>query len=459
MCAIFGALCSIRDDKQAAQAQTILNHIFLRSKDRGRDGVGYVVIDNHGGHLNSSVTEFDVDVCPPPRISDLRQFTVLGNYRAEPTTEYVDSKNTVDQQPYSMNGWVAVHNGTIANDKEIRSNQYPSTIDSAAVVEALSLRTRLPTEERNSWEAFDLAIRDIQGSYAIAAVDTMVPEPLLYLATNYKPIWILQTEYGIFFASSEEYFPSWCAPRRLRPYTVSQMGPQGVRLLLPLLNATPRKALVVCSGGLDSVVSATWSAKQYDTALLHFHYGCNAQEQEIKAITEVAEFLNVPVYHHNMAGIYDAQDSPILRPKTGVIAEGETGAEFAHEWVPARNLVMLSIATAIAEANGFDLLVLGNNLEESGAYPDNEQEFIHSFNKMLPYAVGPGKQVRVEMPVGNLMKREIVKLGQELGAPMHLTWSCYHGADKHCGHCGPCYMRKKAFKMAGIPDPIQYEVE
>jgi 7-cyano-7-deazaguanine synthase len=155
--------------------------------------------------------------------------------------------------------------------------------------------------------------------------------------------------------------------------------------------------------------------------------------------------------------IYDKSDSPLLRDDSN-IAGGEEGAEFAHEWVPARNIVMLSIATAYAEAKGFDYIVLGNNLEEAGAYPDNEPEFINRFNDLLPFAVGDGKRVRVVMPVGNLMKHEIVDLGHRLGAPLDLTWSCYRAGDKHCGTCGPCFMRRTAFEINNLEEVIEYEI-
>jgi 7-cyano-7-deazaguanine synthase len=118
---------------------------------------------------------------------------------------------------------------------------------------------------------------------------------------------------------------------------------------------------------------------------------------------------------------------------------------------------MLSVATAFAEAKGFDVIVLGNNMEEAGAYPDNEPEFIRRFNEVLPFAVGANKQVRVIMPVGDLMKHEIVKMGFENGAPMELTWSCYKNGNKHCGKCGPCFMRRTAFEINNINEVIEYE--
>jgi 7-cyano-7-deazaguanine synthase len=140
------------------------------------------------------------------------------------------------------------------------------------------------------------------------------------------------------------------------------------------------------------------------------------------------------------------------------VDEGREGAEFAHEWVPARNFVFIALATAIAEAYGYDYIATGINLEESGAYPDNEMEFIRLLNKVLPYAVGPNKHVELLMPVGHLVKHEIVRLGLEVGAPLHLTWSCYDKGPKHCGRCGPCYMRRWAFKINGVRDPVEYDL-
>jgi len=101
-------------------------------------------------------------------------------------------------------------------------------------------------------------------------------------------------------------------------------------------------------------------------------------------------------------------------------------------------------------------VVLGNNLEEAGAFSDNEMMFVRKLNELLPYATNLQKRVQVLMPVGHLMKHEIVRLGLRLGAPLDVTWSCYYGGEKHCGRCGPCYMRKKAFDIVGVKDPVEY---
>ncbi len=111
------------------------------------------------------------------------------------------------------------------------------------------------------------------------------------------------------------------------------------------------------------------------------------------------------------------------------------------------------------EAQGYDVVALGNNLEEAGAYPDNEMIFVQKLNEVLPYATNLNRRVRLEMPVGNLMKHEIVKLGVEIGSPLSLTWSCYEGGLNHCGKCGPCYMRRKGFQINGWQDVVTYTNE
>ena len=136
------------------------------------------------------------------------------------------------------------------------------------------------------------------------------------------------------------------------------------------------------------------------------------------------------------------------------IAPGRAGAKLPHEWVPARNWVMSSVAGAVADALGYDSIALGTNLEEGGAYPDNTQEFIRIMSQAS--SLGTRARAIVEAPVGHLVKHEIVRLGLQVGAPLHLTWSCYRNGPLHCGQCGPCFMRKTAFRMNGVEDPIRY---
>ena len=377
---------------------------------------------------------------------------LVGNCRAEPTTEWVKDKSTNDQQPYECGDWVIVHNGTVANDKELRTGELPTTFDSAAIAEFL---------HANRCVNLDSLLEVIKGSYAILAFNKR--SFTFHVACNYRPIWMSFVHGNVYFGSNRDFVPRGKigrAPEMFGPYKYGIFGADGHCFATRSLRALPlkNKTLVVCSSGLDSTVAAqVCKNRGDDVTLIHFRYGSRAEGPELRAIHEIAAHLQVPLVVKPIP-IYSQEDSNLLNPVCD-IAGGEAGAEYAHEWVPARNLVMLAIATAYAEAKGFNKIVLGNNLEEAGAYPDNEPEFIDRFNDILPFAVGDGKIVEVEMPVGNMMKHEIVALGLKEKAPLHLTWSCYKNGSLHCGLCGPCYMRRKAFEINDAEEVIEYASE
>jgi 7-cyano-7-deazaguanine synthase len=452
MCAIIG--CIIAGLGSAAQANSVLGTIFERSVERGRDGAGLRIAVANEEPVERRFLDRSETWNGGSAFFKSTAVTgsLIANMRAEPTTEYVEDKHWQDQQPYTLNKWSIVHNGTIANDAKLRTSELDTPIDSAAIVELLASLDFDASPDRQ----FLCAVQNLKGSYAILATHADLPG-VIFAACNYRPIWLGSDFGGIYFASSRDYFPDSMSVDMLSPYSVWMVDDVNmIRLDQP--TEYRGRALVVCSGGLDSVVAATaMVCEGLHVELVHFRYGSRAEGPEIAAIHAVAAHLGVKLHIVPM-GIYDKSDSPLLQADSA-IAGGEAGAEFAHEWVPARNLVMLSLATAYAEAKGFDTIVLGNNLEEAGAYPDNEPEFIARFNDLLPFAVGDGKKMRVLMPVGNLMKHEIVALGHELGAPLHLTWSCYRNGPTHCGKCGPCYMRRKAFEINHIPEVIQYASE
>ena len=190
----------------------------------------------------------------------------------------------------------------------------------------------------------------------------------------------------------------------------------------------------------------------YEVALLAFPLRlARRKTPRVALVHEIGSHLNAHVYLLDIDYSPFQGGSPLLTGKE--IAGAVEGAEYAHEWVPARNLLMIAHAVAFAEANGFSYVALGNNLEEAGAYPDNEEEFTHLLDMALDYAVSDGAKVRLIAPLGGLMKHEIVALGASLGVPYELTWSCYRGGNVHCGRCGPCMMRKTAFARHGLTDP------
>lgn len=401
MCSIFGAFGRDIDPG-------ILGDIRRRAQDRGRDGGRVTFYDMPDGYT-----------------------AVLGNWRATPTTESV----APDLQPYDG----VVHNGTIANDRELGNP--PGEIDSKVLPRVL---------DRSSVRALAASLGRVKGSYALAVAGTNT----VYLAANYKPVYYIGIEGTVYFSSMERHLagvaPWGTRPAKLEPYTALDLrtGEKGM-----LAREIHKRALVICSSGLDSTtVAYKLKSDGWDVTLLHFLYGCKAETREARLVEEIGKHLGAPVVFLDLDYSKFAGGSPLLTDKE--IAGGVEGAEFAHEWVPARNLLMIANAVAYAEANGFGAVALGNNLEESGAYPDNEEEFTHLLDAALDYAVHDGGIVRLLSPVGHLMKHEIVKLGDELGVPYELTWSCYSGGERHCGECGPCYMRKTAFARNGLQDPV-----
>ena len=188
--------------------------------------------------------------------------------------------------------------------------------------------------------------------------------------------------------------------------------------------------------------------------LLHFNYGCKATEKEIDAIKTIAKKEKLKYDILDLDYTKFKGNSTLFKDEE--IKSGKEGVEYALDWVYARNLIMLSIATGYAEANQYGYIYLGSNLEESGAYPDNEEQFIIDFNNLLYGAVNNGYKLEVKTPLGGLMKKEIVEFGKKWNSPIELSWSCYNANEHHCGECSPCYMRKKAFKRAGITDETIY---
>ncbi|MEM4041546.1 MAG: 7-cyano-7-deazaguanine synthase QueC [Saccharolobus sp.] len=463
MCSVSGVL--ILNPKNFEKIEKRLASILKKAEDRGRDSFGIVVIQKDGEiKVRKSLGKPSEKEELLYGIIDENSRVVIANNRAEPTTEYVRQKTEDDIQPFIGERYIVTHNGIIANDTEIEKKYNlirKTKIDSSI----------LPPFLDKLWDGRAESLRnmlnEIKGSFALIIGDKKNPDRI-FLAQNFKPLYMAY-DYSleaVFFTSLDDYFDvkpfDPVNVTKLEPYSIVMVNTQKQMVKVPLIKneKSRKKILVVASGGLDSTVAATKLIREgNDVVLLHFNYRHKAEEREREAVRKIAEYLQVPLIEIDTDLFKMIGHSTLIKGGGDIVKDrsGEEGAEFAHEWVPARNLIFLSVAIAIAESNGFDAVASGINLEESGAYPDNEMEFIRLLNKLSPYATGPNKKVEVLMPVGNLVKHEIVKLGYEIGAPLHLTWSCYEGGQKHCGKCGPCYMRKMAYKINGLKDPVAYE--
>lgn len=601
MCSISGVVSFVDGYEDYLYDPDFLKSLIICGEDRGRDsfGIGYPLSNLFRKYITKpSTTPFNL--LPYEGI-------VFNNNRAEPTTEFIKHKKETDVQPFRYQGITIVHNGTIANDKELIAKYQlegmESNIDSAVI----------PVVLHHLWDGYSedqlitLLQHELVGSFALAIHDQRNPD-VVWLAINYKPLSLIITKNALYFTSLEEYINNDTYSTDLNkkvvnvsPYTLLKINRFDEKSHIQSFSLYPKKegrrALIIASGGLDSTVAATWAKKQgYEIELLHFQYGCKATKKETEQIKLIADYLECPLTFISADFFKNTIKHSRLFEENNLNLElnGEKSAELAHEWVPARNLIFMSIAAGYAEANQFDFIVLGGNLEESGcltpnnpenkvwkyfsdtkefspvlpssvqvgdgllglngitfvqeiytqnhkkivlprircgdkihtlecspehpfvladltyrrgdelrsgdqlytingnaevlgvhmlerkelgfdtvnfhchpdnhfavgegmimthnSYSDNEYIFQKKFNDLLPNSLNLNCRVQVLTPVANLMKHEIVKMGLELGSPLHLTWSCYSGETQPCGTCGPDYMRKMAFLMNGIED-------
>jgi 7-cyano-7-deazaguanine synthase len=131
------------------------------------------------------------------------------------------------------------------------------------------------------------------------------------------------------------------------------------------------------------------------------------------------------------------------------------GKDVPVTYVPFRNAHFLSAAVSWAEVLGAGTVFIGAVEQDSSGYPDCRPAYYEAFNRLIREGTKDG-EIAVVTPLIRLKKAEIVKLGVELGAPLHVSWSCYSGETEACGMCESCVLRLRAFREAGAVDPIRY---
>ncbi len=222
------------------------------------------------------------------------------------------------------------------------------------------------------------------------------------------------------------------------------------------------RAIVLLSGGLDSTVAATLAKERgFEIHALSFDYG-QRHTRELESAKLVAKTLGCASHTvlHLPIGAYGASaltDKAIAVP-TGR-DEAQMGGDIPPTYVPARNIVFLSLALGLAEARDADAIFIGANALDYSGYPDCRPEFFDAFTEMARLGTKrgvEGRPVRIEVPLQHMTKADIVREGKRIGAPLELTWSCYQGGDKACGICDSCVLRLKGFREAGSQDPITY---
>jgi 7-cyano-7-deazaguanine synthase len=213
-------------------------------------------------------------------------------------------------------------------------------------------------------------------------------------------------------------------------------------------------SIVVLSGGLDSTVCLALAAREGPVTALTFDYGQRHQVELERAAAVAVHYRAERLVVRLDASAWGGSaltDARIEIPDAGA---GDDAIPVTY--VPARNLIFLSVAMGVAEARDADAIWLGVNALDYSGYPDCRPEFISSFAATAALALKrgvEGRPVAVRTPLIDKSKADIVRLGLETGAPLQLTWSCYRGGQHPCGDCDACHLRAKGFAEAGVADP------
>lgn len=223
------------------------------------------------------------------------------------------------------------------------------------------------------------------------------------------------------------------------------------------------KAIVLLSGGLDSTVSLAYAiSKGYQVVPLTILYG-QRHSREVESAKMVARHYDMDKHifiHLDLSSFRSSALTSLDVPVPQKRDVGEIGNDIPVTYVPARNIIFLSIAAGLSESEGAEAIFIGANSKDYSGYPDCRPEFFRAFEKTLLVGTKTGvsgNPVRIEHPLLRLTKADIVRLGQKLKAPLNITWSCYGGGEKACGKCDSCLLRLKGFAEAGGRDEIEYE--
>lgn len=229
--------------------------------------------------------------------------------------------------------------------------------------------------------------------------------------------------------------------------------------------ATRPRAVVLHSGGIDSTATLAQAvADGCEACAITFDYG-QRHRVELEAAERVAHALGVtrrlvfPIDLRLIGGSALTDSIEVPRHRT----DEDLAAVIPTTYVPARNLIFLSVALAWAETIGARDLYAGVNAVDYSGYPDCRPEFIAAFNEAANLATKIGfehGEIRVHTPLAELGKAEIIRRAVELGVDLGLTHSCYDPSPEGlaCGGCDSCILRRRGFEDAGVPDPTRYAV-
>ena len=223
--------------------------------------------------------------------------------------------------------------------------------------------------------------------------------------------------------------------------------------------ASPPKAVILLSGGLDSATALAIARHQgFDCHALSVDYG-QRHRAELDAAARVAQALGVR--EHRVVPIGIAQFGGSALTDTSIPVPETPSQGIPVTYVPARNTLLLALALGWAEVLGARDIFIGVNALDYSGYPDCRPEFIAAFQTLADLATKAGIEgqgFRIHAPLIDLTKAEIIRRGTALGLDYGLTLSCYQAdpQGRACGRCDSCRLRAEGFRAAGLPDPTRY---
>jgi 7-cyano-7-deazaguanine synthase len=447
MCFIVGGIDISKED---------IESILPKMSIRGRDGYGYF-LSSRDKKIMILKSEKNPETIKNPL--PVQPFVFLANSRATPTTEYETGAgfSIENQQPFTDNKkrFYVVHNGIIANDKElvkkynlkvsckVDSAILPYLFDKVGVVEGL---------------------KELKGSYAILCYDTQ--EQIFYAAKNFMPLVFFITEKGFGFSSMFEGIRDIECERavEVNPYICLKidMTKEEIEAFSLYPREQNKKVLVICSSGADSATTAyVYKHLGYEVGLIHFKYGQAAEAAEELCVKRLAKKLNAKLFVYDAKSIFGIfkQNSLLLSQKTPDKKKQMLDAESTLSYVPNRNAIMAMVSAGVAEINKYDTIAMGLQQMDS-VYPDNNPGMVDKVDNLLKYSLNWGTNIHFAAPCVHLIKHEIFSLGKKLGIDfINDSTSCYYpkikdGKVVSCNSCGCCQFKNTALKMIKEKDFI-----
>ncbi len=221
-----------------------------------------------------------------------------------------------------------------------------------------------------------------------------------------------------------------------------------------------KKAVVLLSGGLDSVTALAIAQEQgYECYALSFRYG-QRHEAEVAASQRIAQTMKVSCHHVFDLDLSIFDNSALTNHDLAVPTS--LSDDIPITYVPARNTIFLSVALGWAEVLSAEAIFIGVNAVDYSGYPDCRPEFIQAFQQLCNVATKAGVEaqgVTVMTPLIDMTKAQIIAQGMQLGVDYSQTVSCYQATPDGlaCGQCDSCQLRRQGFYDAGIEDPTRYQ--